>query len=78
MEDVLERIKTGFQEIFPELGDTPITADTQLGDIPDWDSMAAVNLQSFVDQQFQVSIPDDLLGEETTVGELIAFIQNPA
>lgn len=77
MEDILEQIKTGFQEIFPDLGDMNITPETQLADIPDWDSMSAVNVQTFLDQQFQVSVPEDLLGDETKISDLISYIQNP-
>lgn len=77
MEDILEQIKTGFQEIFPDLGDMTIDLNTQLGDIPDWDSMSAVNVQTLLDQQFQISVPEDLLGDETKISDLISYIQNP-
>lgn len=77
MENVLTRIINGVQEIFPEIGDFSISPETELGEIPDWDSMAAVNFQSFLDQTFQVSVPEDFLGEETTIRDVIGYIENP-
>ena len=77
MNAILTQIIEGLQEIFPDMGDMAITSDTELGEIPDWDSMSAVNFQSFVEQNFQVSIPLDILSEENTVGEVISFIEEP-
>lgn len=77
MENVLTRIINGVQEIFPEIGDFSISPETELGEIPDWDSMAAVNFQSFLDQAFHVSVPEDFLGEETTIRDVIGYIENP-
>ncbi len=77
MSDILSKLEQGIQEIFPDIGDMEITAEMELGEIPDWDSMSAVNLQSFIEQQFQVSVPQDLLNEETKVGEVITFIEEP-
>lgn len=77
MSDIFSRIKEGLQELFPEAAAMEMTKDTQLGQIPDWDSMASVNFQSFIEQNFQVTVPQDLLGEEITIGEVISFIENP-
>jgi acyl carrier protein len=77
LENILARIVNGLQEIFPEVGDITISPDTELGEIPDWDSMAAVNFQSFLEQEFQVSVPQDFLGEETKIQEVIGYIENP-
>jgi len=77
MNDILTKIIEGLQEIFPDTGDMAITPDTELGEIPDWDSMSAVNFQSFVEQNFQLSIPLDILSEGNTVGEVISFVEEP-
>ena len=61
-------------DIFPEAGDMAIESDTRLGDIPEWDSMNAVNLQTYLEKRCAVSIPLELLIEDTTVGELIRFM----
>ncbi|MDM8526067.1 acyl carrier protein [Desulfococcaceae bacterium HSG8] len=77
MGDIFTAIKEGIQDVFPEVEDMEITADTVLEEIPDWDSMAAVNLQTFLDETFHISVPLDLLSEETPISELVSFIENP-
>ena len=77
MENILKRITKGLQEIFPDIGEISISPDTELVEIPDWDSMAAVNFQSFLEQEFQVAIPQDFLGEGTKIREVVGYIENP-
>jgi acyl carrier protein len=64
-------------EVFPECVDITMSQETQLGELPDWDSMAAVNLQTAILQQFQIEVPLELLGDQTTVQEVMDFLQNP-
>jgi acyl carrier protein len=78
MASTLKALKVGIEDLFPEVGNLVITEETRLGDIPDFDSMAAVNLQSFIDDRFKVAIPLDLLGEDTTLKDIVDFIENPA
>jgi acyl carrier protein len=77
LENILARIVNGLQEIFPEIGDISISPETELGEIPDWDSMASVNFQSFLEQEFQVSVPQDFLGEATQIRDVVGYIENP-
>jgi acyl carrier protein len=78
MDAILKRIFAGLRELFPDLEDVDLTPQMPLIEVPDWDSMAAVNLQSFLEQQFQVRVPQDLLSEETTLAEIAGFVLNPA
>ncbi len=77
MSDTLERIKQGLEEIFPEAADMEITPDMELGELPDWDSMSSVNFQTFIEEEFSVTIPQDRLNENVTVNEVIEMIENP-
>jgi len=74
MEKLFDIIKEAVLEIFPEAVNMAIDSDTRLGDIPEWDSMNAVNLQTYLEIRCPVSIPLELLIEDTTVGELIRFM----
>ncbi|MGV8079561.1 MAG: acyl carrier protein [Syntrophales bacterium] len=74
MDEILEKIKAGILDIFPDAATIEITLETKLGDIPEWDSIAAVNLQTSLQETFPVRIPLDLMSDETTIGELTAFI----
>ncbi|MFB3925869.1 MAG: acyl carrier protein [Syntrophales bacterium] len=77
MNETFKKIKQGIQNVFPDMGNVEITPETRLGEIPDFDSMAAVNLQTCLEEMFRLSIPLDLLNEEMTVGELAAYIEQP-
>ena len=72
-----ERLIEILYEVFPECGDMPMSHETQLGELPEWDSMAAVNLQTAILQQVQIELPLELLGDQTTVQEVIDFLENP-
>ncbi len=74
MDEILEKIKAGILDIFPEAAVIEITLEMKLGDIPEWDSIAAVNLQTYLQETFPVRIPLDLMSDETAIGELAAFI----
>jgi acyl carrier protein len=54
-----------------------LSMETQLGELPEWDSMAAVNWQTFLLQQFEVDVPLELLADETSLQELLSFLENP-
>ncbi|MEI7637096.1 MAG: acyl carrier protein [Syntrophus sp. (in: bacteria)] len=77
MPDTLKKLKVGFEDLFPEVENIAVTVETRLGDIPDFDSMAAVNLQTFIAENFNIAIPLDLLGEDTTLKDIVDFIENP-
>ncbi|NPU85803.1 MAG: acyl carrier protein [Syntrophaceae bacterium] len=74
MDEILRKIRAGVLETFPDAEGIEITLDTKLGDIPEWDSIAAVNLQTYLQETFPVRIPLDLMSDETTIGELTTFI----
>ena len=75
MKERLKRIEEGLKEIFPETEEMEMTADTCLGEVPDWDSMAAVNLQAYLEQTFRVSVSAEQLDEDTTLAEVVGLIE---
>jgi acyl carrier protein len=77
MADAWYKIKAMLLEYLFDRGDREITPETRLDDIPDWDSMVAVNVQMLLHETFQVDFPLDLLREETTLGELAALMDHP-
>jgi acyl carrier protein len=74
MNEVMEKIKYGILDLFPEIGKAPITAEMCLGAIPNYDSMAAVNLQTFLEENFPLKVSLDILTAEMPLGELVAYI----
>lgn len=74
MNDILEKIKFGILNLFPDMNESSIYAEMLLGEIPDYDSMAAVNLQSFLEDSFSLKISLDLLNEKMPLEELVTHI----
>ena len=72
--DILKIIGEGLQDIFPGMPDITLNHDSQLDEIPDWDSMASVNFQMFLQDRFGIVISNDYLTGERTIGEIIDLI----
>jgi len=77
MEVSAAQIIKGLEELFPECLSTNLSVESVLGEMPEWDSMAAVNLQTFILQQFDMEVPLEMLADETSIQEVVAFIENP-
>lgn len=77
MDVLLSQIEEGIHEVFPETGDMHFTLETQLIEIPGWDSMMSVNLQLCLEEKFDIKIPDGLLNEETQIIDIIDFYKSP-
>ena len=77
MPDILKKLTAAIEDLFPDLGALIIIGETRLGDIPDFDSMAAVNLQTFIETTFKITLSLDLLGEDATIAEIIDYIAHP-
>jgi acyl carrier protein len=76
--EVFDRIKLIIRDAL-QLGErvdhfTPSTA--LLGSIPEFDSMAVVNVLTLIEDEFGIAIADDEIGAETfeTVGSLVDFV----
>jgi acyl carrier protein len=72
--DILKIIGEALQNIFPGMPDITLNHDSQLDEIPDWDSMASVNFQMFLQDRFGIVISNDYLTGERTIGEIIDLI----
>lgn len=77
MSETLGILQEGIEELFPEAEEMDINPETALQEIPDWDSMSSVNLQSFLEQTFDISVAQEILADDLTIGELIDMIENP-
>lgn len=77
MDAFLKQIIEGLQEVFPEAEDMTFTSESILAEVPDWDSMAAVNLQTYLQQKFEIEVPLEFLADETTLDDVVNFFKNP-
>lgn len=76
-ETIVERIIEGLRELFPEAEQMAIDRETNLNAMPEWDSMAAVNFQTYLLQAFDIEVPLELLSDETAISEIAAFLKEP-
>ncbi len=72
----IDTLSACIKELFPEAADMVIGSETLLDDIPGWDSMSAVNLQTYLTTTFGVTISDAMLSGETSIGDIVDQIQN--
>lgn len=75
MQEILTRIQDGIVEILPDAAGFELGTETNLSQIPEWDSMTAVNFKVFLEETFGVRIPDELLEGESSLRDLIEFIR---
>jgi len=78
MSEILETIKNALADLFPEVGTMTLTEATRLGEIPDYDSMAAINIQTFLEETYPLKVSLDMLNEEMTLGELAEYVSRYA
>jgi len=72
----LQTISDYIVELFPEAEGMDLNADTRLEDIPGWDSMSAINFQTRVETAFGVSVPEEMLSGETSIGDILGLLGN--
>ncbi len=74
--DTLSIVVECVRDALPALGETTVSRETRLGDLPEWDSMVAVNLQMCLQDAFETEFPIEFLGSETTIAEISSQIDD--
>ena len=73
--DMLTKIREGIQDVFPEALNLELNEAMVLESIPGWDSMAAVNLQIYLENAFGVAVPGEMLTGDTRIEDILEHIQ---
>ena len=72
---MLEKItKIICDQIRMEVGEVEITSETNIKDDLDIDSLDAVEIIMAIEDEFNIEIPDDIIENLSTIGELIDYI----
>ena len=77
MNDIWRKMKDVLLDNLFEIDDGSITLEMKLGEIPDWDSMVAVNIQIILHDTFHVDLPLELLHEDTKFKDLVTLMEQP-
>lgn len=73
MSDVPDRLANCFQAVFPDLHGSHIaTASTR--SIPGWDSVAAINLLTVIEEEFGIEIPLEEFGQLISYELILAAV----
>ena len=72
-EEIHSRLQTIFRDVFDDDA-IAITRATHAGDIPDWDSLAQINLVVAIEKEFGITMSLQDLATLTNVGDMIDLI----
>ena len=73
-DDIHSRVQAIFRDVFDD--DTlVITRATHVGDIPDWDSLAQINLVVAMEKDFEIKVSLDDLETLSNVGDMMDLIR---
>jgi acyl carrier protein len=65
MEQVTDRLRECFREVFPDLSDEQIeTADRE--EMSEWDSLATLTLLAVVEEEFGLQLDEEAIGKLTS------------
>ena len=68
------RLTSCFQTVFPDLPETSIPSATQAL-VPAWDSIAAITLVNVIEEEFQIQMDFDLLGELDSFQRILKYLE---
>jgi acyl carrier protein len=70
----IELFISSFEELFDQLEDGPITAETEFKELDDWDSLMALSLIAMVDELYGLKLNGDDIRQSNTIAELFSLI----
>ena len=70
----MEKIKFAFKQVFERFDEALFQPRMKLGDLPDWDSMASVNLQLELESAFGVALSGVFLTSELTLADVVGIL----
>jgi acyl carrier protein len=73
-EDIHSRLQTIFRDVFDN-DSLVIVRATHVGDIPDWDSLAQINLVVAIEKDFEIKLSLEDLVTLSNVGDMMDLIQ---
>jgi acyl carrier protein len=71
--DIKGRLVECFREVFPDLGDDQILA-AEYSEIAAWDSLASFTLVAVIEDEFDCSLPDELVADLTSFDRIRAAV----
>ncbi len=73
----MERLAKVIKSVFEDFDEGGLRKTMKLSEIPDWDSMNAVNLQLELESAYGIELAATAVRGDTTIGELAALLEKP-
>ncbi len=74
MDNLLEELQTIFRDVFDQ-PDLVITRESNASTVPDWDSLAHVNLVTAIERRYKIKFALGELQELKNVGDMIDLMK---
>lgn len=71
----MKRILESIKDTFPDFDENEFGKELRLGDIPDFDSMSAINLQVNLESKFGIKLFGLPLRDHVEINAIIKFLQ---
>lgn len=72
----MEEFILKFADIFDDLDESTITADTEFRNLDDWDSITGLSVIAMVDEEYGVTLNAEDMRGSRTIGDIYNTIQN--
>jgi acyl carrier protein len=76
-EEIHSRLQAIFRDVFDN-DSLVITRATHAGDIPDWDSLAQINLLVAIEKDFRINVSLEDMATLNNVGDMLDLIRTSA
>ena len=72
--DLETRVKKCFKAVFPELSDDEVTR-ASTASVGSWDSVGSLSLLALLEEELQVSIPTEMMGELASYELVLDYVK---
>lgn len=72
----MEEFILKFADIFDDIDESTLTADTEFRNLEDWDSIAGLSVIAMVDEEYGVTLNAEDMRGSRTIGDIYNIIQN--
>ena len=76
MDKSRERLAQCFRVVFPNLKDNGEIFSATTATVPEWDSVAAIMLVNVLEEEFQIEMDFEVLGDLTSFDLILAYLKS--
>jgi len=77
MDETTKRLIKCFETVFPDMPENEITSATQ-SSVSTWDSIAAITLINVIEDEFQITMDLEMVGELDSFSKIYLYLKTTA